>query len=322
MTKKKGPRVNLAVENYSKLNEMFYKNYNGNHFDVKSFDLLAILSNTDNCITQNDGLEIKFGKITFRNTATVKEDKDNFINYAKTELVSTYYHCLETFIRLFIAHSKLDCCPWLDIVSLSIPKYRNCLDDIINDKYSFIKNGETIDDVIKYILTGIPREEDTKYIDNIKTWITYAAHELKDIKSYNSLKHGLVNFNSHGKIKIKPDNSDSDKYFEKSGDTLQILKVVEKKDRFVYTMDTEFVDYDILFLKIHIYSEMINNIITIGKAYYTEEKVEMVKGLSAGMYSYHDVMQFVSKGDENNLGRFLSNYSMELLYYKDVEIKK
>lgn len=317
MSKKKDAKENLAIENYKKLNDDFYKNYNENYFECKLYNILLILSDSEEYFKKNMNLELKFGKITLKNSCETVEEKKEFINYAKSELISTYYHCLETFIRLFISHSKLDYCPWIDIVSLSINKYRKKLDDIIEEKYSFIKSGETIDNVLQSILTGSIPKEQKKYLENVKTWIHYAAIELKNISSYNSLKHGLVNFNSHDGIKIIPDNNNVDKIFEKLGDSLKILKTVEKKNRYVYELETKFIDYDFLSLKIHIFSEMINNIIKIGKHNYMKEEVETVGTLIAGRYSYNEILNEVLENDEKNLGQLLSNYSIELLYYKD-----
>ena len=40
MSKKKDAKENLAIENYKKLNDDFYKNYNENYFVCKLYNIL------------------------------------------------------------------------------------------------------------------------------------------------------------------------------------------------------------------------------------------------------------------------------------------
>ena len=311
---KKSARENLAKENYENLNNIFYKNFNGNHFETKALDLMLILSNPDEYLNKVDGLDIKFGKITITN---IGKDKESLVNYAKSELISAYYHCMETFIRIFIAHAKLERCPWLEIVSLNISDYRKEIKNIEKGIYTFIPTDKSIDEILQMILTGKVTNQ-KEYLNKIKTWISYAAHELSNVKDYNSLKHGLVNFNLDGYMKIE--NNDKSKSLEKTGDALNTLKIIEKEDRFVYTLDTTFVEYDELLLKIHIFSEMIHNMIQIGKFNYTNEIVESVNGLIAGAKDYNEIRDFLDDDKDNqNLGRFLTSYSCELLYYKTAD---
>lgn len=308
--KKLNANYHLAFENYKELNTIFYRDFNSNHFETKVLELMIILSDPDNYLEKIDGKDIKFSKTTITN---IKNEKETLVNYAKTELVNTYYHCIETFMRLFISHATLNQCPWLEIISLSISNYKNIVNDISNNIFSFIPCDKNIDEIIEIILTGKVKNDDT-YVSKVKNWISYSAMELCDVKEYNSFKHGLVNFNNSGYMKIENEKG----VLEKHGDSVNTLKIKEKEKRYVYTLDTTFIDYDEIILKIHIFSEMINNILKIGKCHYINQTDVEIKGLIAGTKEYSEIRDLLSnEEDKNNLGRLLSKYSIELLYYKD-----
>lgn len=59
MSKKKDAKENLAIENYKKLNDDFYKNYNKNYFECKLYNILLILSDSEEYFKKKYEFRIK-----------------------------------------------------------------------------------------------------------------------------------------------------------------------------------------------------------------------------------------------------------------------
>lgn len=311
MSKKISADKNLAIEQFKELNKEFYSNFMDEYYFIKLENLLNIISRTEKYIDNIEKQEIEIGKLKckFGDSSSEKVKQ-----YSKIELTTTYFHCLETFIRLFIAHSSLTGCPWLDISRLSIQDYRNSLRKLSKGDFDWLNSKMNSENTILFTLLGyseIPKEMNKKDIDGLREWIIWAANELLNNYEYNTYKHGLAiytNINgfslgSSDKVKIK-----------KEGECLQFLSRKEKESRYVWQKNIVFIPYDSRATIIFIFAHLIKNIISVGRYMYAngEYKIDWVPN-----HKFNP--EFIFKSDEEVIPGIpiqVKGYSVELLYYK------
>lgn len=315
---KPGAKHNLLPGQEDSINKMFYRDYMVEYFDEKVMLLVDLLSELDEYIKRIVSKELNIGKLTFK--ADKKTDSKQLEKYAKCELVETYYHCLETFMRLFIAHASFESCPLIELTAIEPKFYRKKLNQIasgnfenLNDKY----NGE---DTISLVLIGSKYSNNQINIEqynNLKSWIIFCANELKKMNEYNSFKHGLSMFAGFGSMKVtNPNNGEI--VFSKEGDAIHILESIEGEKQYKFNLTNIFVEYDFKVILILFYSEMIRNIIDIGNfRYVTNDAKIKIKGLHFTEFDLFKLRELFY--DKKNIGNLLSSYGTPLLYLDDIE---
>ena len=308
---KKNANYKLEKTQLIKLNKEFYENFHVNYYNIKLITMMDMISNT------YEYKEYINNKSIFYDKASTKvEDVDELeINkFAKIELNNMYFHCIETFIRLFIAHGKDTECPWLEMCDLDIYSYRKYVKNISKGNISCINKNMSEEEVIMYVFTGHRKSIDEVGIsnddyNNIKDWIIWSAHELLSNAQYNSYKHGMAIYPSSNKISIMGGG----KQIKAEGETLRYLKKSEKQDRFVWNKEEKFISYDTIITMIFTINKMSEAILSIGKYMHVENEEYKMGWLPAKGWS----VDFIRNNKTDNaFGMEISSISEELIYYK------
>lgn len=312
VAKKTDADVNLATEQFFSLNQKFYKNYPCNYFLNKLQEILIKISQPEKFAEQLNGTSVEIGKLK----ATVDWDSAEEIRqYAKIELSELYYHCLETFLRLFIARAKLTGCDWLELNRLSIKEYHTALKKILMGNFSWLNDSLPEDLTIQYALTGIDysvKEISPAAINNWKSWIVDCARILNDIKAYNAYKHGLTLRAEETGFSLRAVGET--KTYGKHGDTVSYLVKSEEKDRYVWAEKYEFIDIDICATKIFVFSNLLTNMIKVGKYAYLQEEI------TERWYPNESFTLDIFNNKNPSLEEIFAmtmSFSRELLYYKE-----
>lgn len=310
---KKGPKEDLIPGQENNINLMFYRDFMIEYFDIKATNLVSLITNAKEYADSIGDKYFKIGKLEFIEEIPTEE---NIIKYSKSEVVSTYYHCIETFMRLFISHALLTECPLIELSSMEPKKYRKKIKKIAQGKFDFLNNKLSGDETILSVLTGFSNFEKcpiTKTeFNNLKKWIIFCASELINMSEYNSFKHGLNMFIGKGALKI---NNNVGDILSKEGDIVYFLESVEKEKRYEFAISNIFVEYDFKIILIKFVNELIRNIIIIGNMFYVTKKSTKIPGMHFTLMNYDELRdQFYEKKD---LGVLMSSYKLELHYSTD-----
>ena len=315
---KPGPQHNLLPGQEDSINAMFYRDYMVEYFDQKVILLVDLLSDLDEYIKRIVTKELKIGKLAFKSEEKVESNK--LEKYAKCELVETYYHCLETFMRLFIAHASFDSCPLMELTAVDTRQYHKKLNQIASGNFDNLNDKYNEEDTISLVLVGSKysnNQINTEQYNNLKSWIIFCASELKKMNEYNSFKHGLSMFVGFGSVKVtNPD--DGKVVFSKEGDAIHILESKEYEKQYKFNLTNIFVEYDFKVILILFYNEMIRNIIDIGNVRYVTKDLKIkIKGLHFTEFDLFKLRELFY--DKENIGSSLSSYSIPLLYLDDID---
>jgi hypothetical protein len=241
---KPGPKENLISGQELNLNKMLYRDFMVEYFDEKVI-LLVDLMNDSKEYAKNVLLkELTIGNLKFK--ADDNTDSNKLEKYAKCELVDTYYHCLETFMRLFIAHASFEPCPLIELTALETRQYHKKINQIARGDFENLNNKYSGDDTILLVLIGSKKDSNVvteKQLNNLKNWIIFCTNELHKMNEYNSFKHGLSMFAGFGAMKAtNPDTGEI--MFSKEGDAVHILESKEEEKQYKFSLTNIFVDYD------------------------------------------------------------------------------
>lgn len=319
---KPGPDIGLVEKEIYNLNKEFYYDYAKEYFSTKLVLLSSILSKTDKFMNVlHDGADIKVGVLNFK-LGENDLAKSELEKYARLELATTYYHCIETFLRLFLAHVSIPVCPWLEISrETDFRKFKKTVADLLEDKFKYDDTQFTLEENLLYVFYGNYQDEffskhnitmkEAK--DILMKWIKWAAKDFISVYDYNAFKHGLtVSTDTRGFTFGRIDDSFK---IEEHGDALKFIAKKQKQERWVWERKYVFTPLDFRAVAIHIYSSLINNLLKIGRVtYLNEEKLEDLLFLGGKDAVPEHFRQRVEK--ENELGISFQGYSMELLYYR------
>lgn len=321
---KPGPKENLIPGQEFSINKMFYRDYMIEYFDEKVILLVDLLNDSKEYVKKITEKELNVGSLKFKTDDTA--DSNKLEKYAKCELVDTYYHCLETFMRLFIAHSSFEVCPLIELTAIDTRQYHKIINQIAKGDFENLNNKYSVDDTILLVLIGSKKDSDIisdEQLNNLKSWIVFCATELQKMNEYNSFKHGLSMFAGFGAMKAT-DPTTGEVLFSKEGDAIHILESKEDDKQYKFSLTNIFVEYDFKVILILFYNELIKNIINIGNfRYVTNDKDTRVSGLHFTEFDYFKLRDiFYKKGD---IGALLGSYGSPLIYEDDLiekEIKK
>lgn len=308
--KTKNSKSNLISEEYYGLNIIFYREYNTNYFIEKTVIAMYLLNDTQVYKDKLEQMELEVGNIKF---PKIIANNESIKKFAKTELMNTYYHCLETFIRLFIGHSTHNPCPWFEMYNLKTKEYREIIKKIAKNEFTFLNDKKDEIGIIISVFIGCTKLEQCKMsqeaFDKLRGWIVWCANELLTITEYNSMKHGLTMFQGFGGFSIKADGFE----LKKEGDAVNIIQSTIEDGKKTYNLKTTFADYDLKIAIIHLFSGLIENIIIVGKRKYIGAKGKYfdVPGMMAATLDFIELRQRFNK--ENTIAGAMSSYSKELL---------
>ena len=268
MRNKKSADYNLAPEQFREMNRDFYCNYPQHYFLDKLDEIVLKISAPERLLAAYKNCEVKIGMMSADLTTDENGDTIKRIeNAAKIELHETYIHCLECFIRLFIARASLNPCIWLEMNRLSIQNYHDALSKLAKGELGWLNSQLSEEATIQYAFTSGTELSETitsEIVKNWKEWIVFCAKELQDIKAYNAYKHGLTLRAQAGGISIGNEKGNA-AFLRKHGDMINYIAKVEKEERFVWVKKAEFIDLDILCVHTQLFAELISNMISAGK---------------------------------------------------------
>ena len=297
----------LAKIQFKEMNKKFYSNYMSSYYSLKLQNLLYIISHSKDYQNQINGCEVEIGRLktTFGGVGT-EEVKE----YAKLEIANMYFHCLETFIRLFIAHGSKTLCPWLEMSRLNQRKYKKALEKLSKGDFNWINEELDENEITLLVITGSAEAQGSftkEDIEGLKTWIIFAAEQLLKTYEYNSFKHGLTVYTNTNGFKFM--QKDEIK-LEKHGECLQFLSTKEKDDRYVWVENTVFISYDSKATIVWIFMNLIKNIINVGNYYYVDKS----KGCDFEFIPNHKLTPRYVLAEDKQMT--VEGISMELLYKK------
>lgn len=304
------PDYKLAEEQFYELNKEFYNGFLDDYYSLKVINLLSLITNTEKSIDNliSEPIEIDRLKI---NPKTEDIKLDNVVKNAKLELAMSFFHCMETFVRLFIAHAKLSGCPWLELAKLSLPKYKKELENMSKGKFEQLNTQISGDETILYVFTGYIKPENeitVDFIQGYKEWLSFAASQLLETYDYNSFKHGLaISPNQNG---FTLGNPGEEFKIEAHGDVVEHLKRMKRQDRIIWAKQINFVKYDEKATFILFVEKLMKSILDTGRQTYLQTNEERLI-LKAHEFLPNDVYK---KDEEQNIQ--VSGYSKGLLYYK------
>ncbi|WP_430742807.1 hypothetical protein [Bacillus atrophaeus] len=309
-SKVRGPDYKLDEYQFKSLNEEFYKGFLDDFYSVKVVNLLSIITNAEKFINDIKDKPIEIDKLTIIPDVRTVSEK-SVVNYAKVELAMSYFHCLETFVRLFIAHAKLSGCPWLELARLSIPKYKEALKKISEGEFKHLNDRVDEDHMILYVFTGQKEPDDKitkEFIGGYKEWLSFAASQLLETYDYNSFKHGLAVSSSQNGVTIS--NHDGTPFFEAHGDVIEHLTRTRREDSFRWAKKINFVRYDKKATFIITLERLMRSILDVGEGDYVKNGYREVNVFKAHEFLPDKIL--IEKEGEIQM----TSYSQELLYYK------
>ncbi|MBQ2769216.1 MAG: hypothetical protein IJF44_04520 [Clostridia bacterium] len=301
------PFDNLAPIQFAEIDEEFFNGYNIEYFDLKCLDIIQKLDAPESLYTNTLNKKFTVDGVTIENKEDIKAQ--DVLSYAKLDLVSTHYHCLESFMRLFIVLNKNCGCITLSLASLESCVFRGIVKNIAKGNFSDI-GSSAADAILKAFIGNNKRPESItdKDCENWQNWVQEIAKKIVDSNANNSYKHGFYLQPNVSGVKIS--NEESPFVLEAKGDSLISYTYKEKNGRKVWVKRTKLVNYGVMLTEITIVSRMIRSMIEIRKLkgttiqlYYPDERIT---------YKEIEKLSINTKG----ISAILSNMEMELLYYQ------
>lgn len=188
----------LAVENYPELNRLFYGMSPHGYLRMRLRSLYLWLGNPDG---MNDLLRsgVKFDEMSInRSEDPDEEDEEERQRSAVIECEVLLHHVAETLVRLYLIHSRLPVCPWLELSKeRDFKKFKKEVEKL----RTRLGSGEEEDRIHQVFHINSDRSA-IKPTPDAETWARaarniaefldfYAGHFL-DSAPYNAAKHGLA----------------------------------------------------------------------------------------------------------------------------------
>lgn len=302
------PNYKLATEQFTELNKEFYEGFLYDYYSIKVTSLLQIITNTEEFRQALSNKDISLGLLTLE-TSKKDLDKERMLKYAKLDLAMSYYHCLETFIRIFIAHAKLTGCPWLELAKLDLKKYKSSIEKISKGNFNSFNNVMTVDDTIHFVFTGRKIDEPglgKEFIEGYKTWLIFAANELLENFSYNSFKHGLAI--TPGKNGFHLGSEDEFK-IEQSGEVLEHLVKMKNGERSIWGKQINWINYNKKATLMLVVEKLIISILSVGK------NVLLDKSDKYTIFKAHEFLPEMILYDQDEKSIKVGSIQKGLLYY-------
>ncbi|CAM4454621.1 hypothetical protein [Paenibacillus typhae] len=312
-----GPDTGLAKEQIVELNKEFYDEYFEEYFEIRLLLLGEIITNPELFSDFIKKQKIKVGVLEINPESTIL-NKELLLKYAKLEMSVTYYHCLETFLRVFLAHIEIKQSPWLEISRETNYKiFKESLVTLSEGKFNFAYQGLSSDELITYVFCGhkqLPDDVNNReeVLNAWKEWIKWAAKETIKMYDYNAYKHGLAIQSDTRGFSL---GNEKDGQIKVDNDSLKFLSKKRKKDRWIWEKRVVFTPLDYRGACISIIESLIKNILTVGKLTYLGIEFESLEFLPNETCTPQYFMELSNK-DKNEFGLVAMGYSMELLYYK------
>ncbi|MGX9818184.1 hypothetical protein [Lactococcus lactis] len=230
--KKENPHYKFAEWQYREINKEFYENYQESYYFLKMSNLIRLSQAGDGeraklYSLKSEGIEI----IADYDKSTKEIDK-----FVSTEIQMTLFQCLETYLRMYIAHSALSPCANLQLVQLDLQKYRKQVNKIIQGKFNGMAQQFSDDEVLAKVFFGsmetlekyakLNEKEINEILMIFKENLIYAANFVRDNSEYNTFKHGFYLSQLQPKISLKNEAGE----LSQDGDAFSFIKLEKNKE--------------------------------------------------------------------------------------------
>lgn len=230
--KKNNPNHNFVKSQVGDINKRFYDNFLESYFFIKVSNLYSLLNSSDD--ERKKIYDLRIDKLEI--SGEYKPSENAVEKYVITEIVMTMFQCMETYLRMYMAHSALTGCPNLILADLTIKDYQKNVKNIAMGKFNTMNTKYTDDELIT--ITFYASEENIQQlaskwnktveyvIEQNKKYLQYAASFVLDNSEYNSFKHGMY---------VSQENSgfswgDENKGLSKQGDALVYIGKTRHSD--------------------------------------------------------------------------------------------
>lgn len=184
----------LSIE---ELNKIFYARYPRHYF--KSALQLATAAYHDpvqtlSPLSEQVHLKREPGQGVLRVQVTVEpEDAAAIRETARLQIASLYFHSLETFVRLFLAHAPEVECPWMQLVRDEGQPFVEKLKQLENMSATWETRDNPVDEHVRIAFFPVtdPEPGIRAAFSNAKSWLRFAAQECRQARVHNAFKHGI-----------------------------------------------------------------------------------------------------------------------------------
>jgi hypothetical protein len=186
-----------AALSVDELNRMFYGKYPRGFFKAALqlaaaayHDPVGALSPFSELTT----LKGEEGEGALQIQVTVDDDDSlAFREAARLQMANLYYHALETFVRLFLAHAPGVDCPWMQLVRDEGPPFVKKLKQLekISNRWESSDTPEDEHVRVAFFPVRDPEPDIRTAFGHAKSWLRFAAQECRQARVNNAFKHGI-----------------------------------------------------------------------------------------------------------------------------------
>lgn len=312
---KKNDTLHITSEKYNELNREFYNSYYSDYFTDKLIVLGSLYSHHEELLKVINNNDVTIEKLSFRPQESIPYITD--INpLVKMELTALYYHSIETFLRIFLAHSTFKPCPWLELSRVSnYSKFKEHVAELSLGNFN-LSHGECKEQEILlklfyctndiHIIQGVPKTiTNTEAANYLKEWITWSARELLEVYDYNAYKHGLSLYSKPLKMELQVTSTET---IESESETMVFIGKEYTTKGILWKKITQFASLGERGIRIHILSMLIKNILVSGEHRYLNTPLDQV------FFVGSPPNVFSEKTNKNKFDLSISKSSMQLGY--------
>lgn len=281
--KKKKNILHITTEKYNELNREFYNSYYSDYFTDKLIVLGSLYSNQEELLTTINSNDITIEKLCFypnKDTPYIT----NINPLVKMDLTALYYHSIETFLRIFLAHCTFKLCPWLELSRVSsYSKFKECITELSKGNFNLSHSKWTQKEIILNLfycksnihdILNVPKKisnvEATAYL---KEWITWSARELLEVYDYNAYKHGLSLYSKPLKMELQVTSTET---IESASETMVFIGKEYTTQGILWKKIIQFTPLGERGIIIHILSMLIKDILVSGEHRYLNTPLDKI----------------------------------------------
>lgn len=313
------PDENLAIENFPELNSSFYAMSPHGYLRMRLRSLYLWLGNPDGMY------DLMSKGVTFEEMAISRsgdpdeEDEDERRRFAAIECEVLLHHVSETLLRLYIVHSRLPPCPWLELSSQrDFKEFKR----EVNKLRGRLTSGEEEDRIhqvfhVNSERSAIKPTPDPETWDraaaNIAHFLDFYAGHFLNSASYNAAKHGLAVASGEQGLSLGA-GSDEEPFLSRKGPAIEYLKVDSGPDkRPRWSKEVKWIVAKRIVPLVHIGCNLIEGIWNVGAGRYKVRELEVLHLFDHPPFD--EIMKRSEVAEGGIEGVVMDGFSQTLLYY-------